>query len=389
MLLPKIRWLIRLLAATVIWSHALMILPIYQPPIGRWAAAINLTESEAVLILILAFLSVLWSYGLSKFALDLGYIYVFPFVLLFYFIRLLLGAIRLFYKMFFPEESAALVAPAQEPTETVPVLPSQSVTKTSGKRTRRAFGKRLALDVSRPIRQFTLLWGLLLLLSSRPWLVWVALAIIMAHLFRTLLKILVLTVFSMKWLSGLEGKLEAYAEGLITKVLEASQKAEGTKQTEVRKWLGILIGLKTAAAILASKRFVAQAVLALGFVAFAVVYVYISLLFSFAYYGVAHVLSIGLSWGQALVISIFIPVMVTALPHNAWLLLLGGLHAFFVLSLGVGTVLGYLGKKLDTFRNAAETLNSRLEKEEVKKAMTQLAKELNMPYPGAESAPSA
>lgn len=229
------------------------------------------------------------------------------------------------------------------------------------------------------------------MLSSNIWLVWVALIIVVLHLVRTLFKILVLTVFSMRWLSGLEDKLKAYADGLIARVIEASERGEtdGSKQAEARKWLISLVGLKSAAAILASKRLVAQSVMVLGFLAFAAIYAYLSLLFSFAYYGVAHVQSIILPWGQALVISIFIPFMVTALPHNAWLLLLGGLHAAFVFFLGLGTILGYLGRKLDSFKNAAESLTSQLEREEVMKAMAHLAKELNYPLPSPDTPPTA
>lgn len=388
MLLRKIRKLIRFVAALTIWAHGLAVLPAYQPPFRNWAAAVKLTESEAVLIFILALLSVLWSYGLANFALDLGYIYIFPFVLLYYIIRMLLRVIRFLYDTFSQEKVTGLAIPAVPPgTEAHSATPRALAAPSETGKAQPPW-KKLLLEVSRPVRQFTLLWGLLLLLSSKPWILWIALTVVILHLFRALFKILILTVFSIRWLSGLEDRLKAYAEGLIAKVLDASQRREADKQADIRKWLGTLISLKMAAAVLASKRLVAQSVLALGFLTFAVIYAYISLLFSFAYYGLARVLSITFSWGQALVTSIFIPIMVTALPHNTWLLLLGGIHALFVIFLGVGTVLRFLGKKLDAVKNTAESLNAQLEKEDIKTAMVQMAKELNIPYPGAEGAPN-
>ncbi len=88
-------------------------------------------------------------------------------------------------------------------------------------------------------------------------------------------------------------------------------------------------------------------------------YLYVSFLFSFAYYGVARVSGVLLSWPDALVTSIFIPFYVSALQKYP-LKLVGGVHCTLVLAIGVGTVVNFFRTKLDAIRSAAAAHRDRL-----------------------------
>jgi hypothetical protein len=66
-------------------------------------------------------------------------------------------------------------------------------------------------------------------------------------------------------------------------------------------------------------------------------YVYIALLFSFTYYGIARVSGVLYSWTDALIASLFIPFFVTELPKLPVFRILGGLHCSLILAIGFGT----------------------------------------------------
>jgi hypothetical protein len=375
-LLASVRRIVRFLAATVIWLHALAVLSLPRPSIREWAASVHLNVYEASIIFLLALLSILWSYGIRRFALDLAYIYFFPFILLYYLARIGFLIIRFVTGLFWPNEPTA--EEQVKPLDVTSPTPAQPLSIGKNKEGKRLTWKSVWLNVSRPLRQFTLLWCLLLLLSSNSWLIQVALAIVVFHLFRALGRILLATVFSISWLAQLEEKVKKYGERLILRVLAGPKDAEIEKDTELRNAVVSLNALRLGVEVLKNRKRVTQGVLALGLLVFLGVYLYLSVLFAFAYYGVARVLSVPYTWGEAFVTSVFIPIMVGELPHNIWLKTLGGIHAVFVILLGLGTVIGYLQKKLDSLREAAETLGTQLEKDEVKRTVQELSAKLKI-----------
>lgn len=375
-LLASVRRVVRFFAASVIWLHALALLSLPRPSIREWAANVHLNVYEASIIFLLALLSVLWSYGLTKFALDLTYIYFFPLILLYYLARLGYHFFRFITRLFWPNEPTA--REQDNPLEVSPSIPIPAPPLAEKKEGKLFTWESLWLNASRPFRQFTILWCLLLLLSSNTWLIRGALVIVIFHLFRTIGRILRITVFSITWLAQLEERLKRWGENLIAVVLAGSKRTEIEKDIELKNAVVSLSALRIGIAALKERRRLAQFVLALGLLVFVVVYFYLSLLFAFAYYGLARVQAVPYSWGEAFVTSVFIPLMVGDLPRNVWLKSLGGLHAVFVVLLGIGTVVGYLQRKLDSLRDAAETLSTVLEKDEVRRTVQELSAKLKI-----------
>lgn len=72
------------------------------------------------------------------------------------------------------------------------------------------------------------------------------------------------------------------------------------------------------------------------------VYLYFALLFSFAYYGIAR-----------LVDSVFSPLAYSNLPRVLWIRILCGIQAMLVLTVGIGTIVKFLTRRLDKVRKAA------------------------------------
>jgi len=253
---------------------------------------------------------------------------------------------------------------------------SQESTKLLG--TGPSIWKKIVTDMSRPFRQFTLLWCLLLLLTSHLTLFWIALLIVLAHLFRALLRILRFAVFSMSWLTQLEDKLKNYAEGLVGRILATREEEENPQNVGLRNTLAALTALKFGIGILQNRKRVAQWLFVLGLFVFGAIYLYLSTLFAFAYYGLARVQSIPYTWSEAFVASIFIPAAYGDLPPNVWLKTLGGLHWFFVVAIGIGTVVGYFQRKLDSLHAAADAIGTRLENEKVKQRIEELSGKLQV-----------
>lgn len=97
-----------------------------------------------------------------------------------------------------------------------------------------------------------------------------------------------------------------------------------------------------------------------GIMSFAAIYIYMALLFSFAYFGIAKVSGIAYSWTDALVASLFIPLFATELPKTIPLRLLGGIQFTLAVVIGVGTFFSFLQRRLFMVRTAATVVNDKL-----------------------------
>src|SRR5213593_1803182 len=81
-LLQLIRSGTRFVTALVFWLHALAVIGVPALPLAPWLASrISVSDTEAWIIIVIGLLSILLSYGLSKFAVDAAYVYFFPFIL--------------------------------------------------------------------------------------------------------------------------------------------------------------------------------------------------------------------------------------------------------------------------------------------------------------------
>ncbi len=108
----------------------------------------------------------------------------------------------------------------------------------------------------------------------------------------------------------------------------------------------------------------------LGIISFGSVYVYIALLFSFVYFGIAKVSAISYSWLDSLVASLFIPLFATELPKTLPLRLVAGIHCVLVLTVGISTFFSFLQRRLAVVRTTATTLYEKLVDEAFQKKVS-------------------
>src|SRR5437660_10480740 len=115
-LLGGFRVVARFVAAALFWAHASFI--IYGHfPMATVAAKMHLMPGETTIIFVLILLTVLTSYGMWNFALDLAYVYAFPFIIVYYAWRITVPATVFAYHVFHPgfQPSTAVVPPPRAP----------------------------------------------------------------------------------------------------------------------------------------------------------------------------------------------------------------------------------------------------------------------------------
>ena len=174
----------RFAVAAFFWANAFFLIRFQPASFSRWAAGVNLTTAEAVIILVIAVVTLLRSNGLWKFSVDLTYLYFFPFVLLFYAWRLLRAALRL--TRFIPAGTAVAKAGQQLAPEGNAVEVSTSTIKPATEESSPSATKRvLDFGVTFFLRS-TLLWGLLIVFSSHKVLLEVATVVVLIHPVRAL-----------------------------------------------------------------------------------------------------------------------------------------------------------------------------------------------------------
>jgi hypothetical protein len=108
-------------------------------------------------------------------------------------------------------------------------------------------------------------------LSNKPILIGIALAIVLAHLGRALLKIGLLSILSFKWLSQAEEKLKSYAEVLTRSVLDMP--FEGELSRDLKLKVAQLVGLKTGIALFQNRKIISHVLILLSLAVLLVTYI--------------------------------------------------------------------------------------------------------------------
>ncbi|HEX9121627.1 MAG TPA: hypothetical protein VF840_13910, partial [Terriglobales bacterium] len=175
---------------------------------------------------------------------------------------------------------------------------------------------------------------------------------------------------------SLQNQIKRYAEGLIQKAVEASEITEDLRNV----WSG-LTALQLAATLLQSRRRVMQWAVLLTLISVAGIYIYVAVLFSFGYYGIARLEGLSTRWRDLATISLFIPISYTNLPRTVPFGFLGGIHSVFVLLLGAGTIVGYLQKKLDSVYDTTVSLSSRLQQQELRTKLLEMTEKFQVKTP--------
>jgi hypothetical protein len=347
------------LLAVFLWLHALFFLNIHLNLITKCSHLLRLATSEVVLFLLLFTFSMLAASGFWKTLLSVTYIYFFPFVLLgyvFYWCFLILRAMNRWFKaQANPQLGNALVV-EQIPT-IAPAVPAEApppVAVTPGAKDR--FAELLRLLVQ-PFRRFMFLWCILLLVTTHITVAWLCLIVVLAHLARKIFLIVKILLFSDPWLKKVGPLLLTGLNTALAALAAVTNDAAPTNElknlwNQLSLWRKILDFLK-------DPYLLSRWAWVLGIFFFGSVYVYIAVLFSFAYYGIAFVSGVSYSWPDALVASVFIPFFVSELPKIFALKLLGGTHCVLVVAVGIGTVVNFLRRKLDAIRRAATDYSDR------------------------------
>lgn len=341
---------------------------------------LHTSQGEIAVLILIGGFSILASYGWSNVAVDLIYIYFFPFVCLYYLCRWLVRFALWLNEYVSPKSETEateppyytqiplpiLVAPAARPSlqPVIPEPPEQPQT----------LWQKFLVDVIRPFKRFTLLWCLLLLLTTRRWLAYVALAIVSVHLTVLLFDVLKLSLATDGWFSKVAKNLQAQMEGHIRKITEARD-AELTQETK-QAWSALrslLIGVN----FLENRKQVAQWTAFLGIVIFIIIYLYVALIFSFEYHGIARLQGIVFPWSSALITAVFLPIAYPDLPHTNTLRLLGGIQWVCVIALGTSTIVSVVRQKLRPFYVVADTIRQKMDEEDVKTTLIVLKEKLS------------
>jgi hypothetical protein len=352
----NIRKITTFLLAVFLWAHALFFLNVQSAFAARFAQYLRLTISETILLALLVIFSFASGSGFWKPFRSLLYIYAFPFVLFWKFLYLLFRAMRALHRWFksqaYPAVSESTLVVQKDSTPASP--PQEAATKTKFKET----VKEVLSFLVRPFRRFTFLWCFLLLTASHIAIVWVCLVVLALHLARRIFKLLKVMLFFdplMKKFIDHMFNVTGTAVGMIDAFTPGA-----APPNELRNQWNSLKFWRFVTGFLRDEYLVSRWAWVLGAVTFGSLYIYIALLFSFVYFGVARVSGISFPWITSLTASLFIPLFASELPKTNLFRVIGGIHCALALTVGIGTFFGFLHRRLFAIRAAATVVNDRL-----------------------------
>jgi hypothetical protein len=346
------------LLAVSLWLHALFFLnfqPVMFSEVGR---LLHLTSSEAILFGLVVALSFLSGSGFWRMLGSLAYIYFFPFVLFWYFLRLCVVAIRYMNRWIaarIPGERDDLTLVDQKEPATTPDRATRPVPKPTAGKARAA----VVHFLSRPFRRFTVLWGVLLLVTTHLVIVWLCLIVLLLQLGQKIFFIIKVLLFSDPWLKKY-GPLGFAGLNKTLETLDATTPAVDPGNKEWKNLLGRLNLWTKILAFLKNPYLLSRWAWVLAVAFFILIYTYFSFLFSFGYYGIARVSGVDFPWTEALTTSMFLPFYATDLPKLFWIRLLGGIQGSLILAIGIGTVMNFLRRKLEAVRETAAAFSDRV-----------------------------
>ncbi len=298
-------------------------------------------------------------------------VYFFPFVLLWYALRLSFLVLRSVNRWFkaqatSPQLRESVVA-RQNATTPPPTLSSDPIGRVDARKTTAEILRFLL----RPFRRFILLWCILLLVTTHVAVVWLCLIVVFAQLSRQIFVMLQILVFS-PWVGDI---LKKAGSALLTPINNAlaaltAVTRDADPTAELRNLFNQLILWRQILEFLGDPYLLSRWAWVLGTVFLVCVYTYIAALFSFAYYGIARVSGIYYSWPDALVTSLFIPFFFSDLPKILAIKLLSGIQCLLVLGAGIGTIVNFLRRRLDAVQKAATDLRARFAEESVREKYT-------------------
>jgi hypothetical protein len=354
----KIRKVTTVFLAVFLWLHALFFLNPQSAFVSRCSQLLRLTTSEVVLFSLLVLFSFAAGSGFWKQFRSLLYIYAFPFVLIaygFYWGFLILRAMHRWIKA---QSSLKTEIRSEIEVTDSSVAPAPSATASEAAASTENQSAEALKFLLRPFRRFTLLWCILLLVTTHIVVVWMCLAVVMFHLARNIFRILKVLFFSGPWLKKVGQAILNAVETAIVAIAVVTPDTSPTPELK-NAWNQLNVWTKVVN-FLKDPYLVSRWAWVLATFCFASIYCYIAVLFSFAYYGLSKVNGVSYPWPDALVASLFIPFFVSELPKIFWAKLLGGLHCTLVLAVGIGTLVNFIQRRLRAIHLAAVELSTRL-----------------------------
>jgi hypothetical protein len=359
--LENIRKVTRFCLAGFLWLHAFFLISPQPVVISRLAQFVHFTTAEVVLVTLLVLFSFIAGSGFWKGFKNLIYIYLFPFVVAGY---LLWGCCRLLWwiaKSFSPEAKTKVIVAEQSPAQLIVTAQAQTSAAPDANRWN---SQKVLLVLSRPLRRFTLVWCVLLLLTTHTVLLWLSLAVVLVHLARAAFRILKITLFSAKWFTKI---IQAMADGIEANLAKLESITNDSAPTpELKTLWNTIQGYPKVFGFLRDGALISQWAWILCGVFLTVVYLYLAVLFSFAYYGIARINGTAFGWPEALVTSVFIPFYVADLPHILAVRILGGFHCAILVAASIGTLAGYVRRRLKSLHTVATIVSVRLEDEKLR-----------------------
>jgi len=363
------------LLALFLWSHAIFVLNVPSSFVSRCAQYLRLTISETILVALLVIFSFASGAGFWKPFRSLLYIYAFPFVLFWKFLYWFVLALRALNRWFTSQayQSVDTLLVEQKQSSAPVATPTTPAPKTTAKQRVKEFLSFLL----RPFRRFTFLWCLLLLIATHKQIVWVCLVVVMLHLARRIFGLLKVMLFFDPYMKrGIERMftIVGNAKDTIDAFSPGADPPQDlkTRWNEAKTW-------KAITGFLRDEYLVSRWAWVIGTLTFGAIYVYIALLFSFVYFGIARIEGAPLSWINALVDSLFIPLFATELPKIAVLRILGGVHFTLALTVGIGTFFSFLQRRLFAIRTAAAVVNDSLIEKAFQEKFVLVGAQLNIP----------
>jgi hypothetical protein len=351
-----------MLLALFLWAHALLFLNVESAPLARLTRLLRLTSSEILLFALLIVFSLLAASGFWGMVKSFAYIYFFPFVLIAYFIYACFLAGKAFNN-WLKSETAKLSGDLPQKQHPIIEASTQHQIKEQNQKPQKKV-PGIWQFISRPFRRFLLLWCILLLLTTHESVVWACLIVVAMQLSWKIVRILKGVFFFDLWLKKFWQNISTTINAGLVALAAVTAESIRTKELD-QLWNQIKVWKKTIE-FLGNPSLVLNWGRVIGVLAFGTIYLYISILFSFVYYGLAHIGGATLEWPNALVISIFIPFYVADLPKLLPLRILGGLQCTLVVFVGVGTILNFLRRRLEEIRTSASDIGRKFADDDIR-----------------------
>jgi hypothetical protein len=319
------RQVIRTAFAIYFWLRPLVEICHLRFP-ASWQSFYARSSPEAFLLLFIAYYSLLADGGWVSVAYDVTYVYFWPLVLIWLAVKF--TSVRAYKALKETPYYKGLLLPKVVPPQVPSVPDAKGGVPPAGNSFRLAIGR-----LARPFTQFFLLWSLLILNTSNLVLTWVALAVISFGAIAIIRSLSLFLSDAGSWITKLKGNFAAQVANNIAVVRAYNESQDDKRSRDAAN--ALLLYETTFRYMSENKDRLARWTVIASILITVPLYLYLSVIFTSIYLGVARLNHIPWPWTDALTTSIFIPFAFTDLPHNLWIRLIGGCQALVV------TVLGY------------------------------------------------